>query len=167
MIDLTVERVLTALDFDRDAGRFYWRSPSKFHREKIGMEAGTLQPNHCGKQYWVIRLDGKAIKRSRLVFFVINGRWPEPCIDHINGDSLDDRPCNLREATVAQNAMNHKRRARRIPLPMGVRLVPGSGRFQARISHNKRQHHLGCYDTPEEAATVYAAKRKEMFGDFA
>lgn len=166
-MELTVERVFEALTFHPDTGRFFWRRPSKYHSEKAGSEAGCPQPTHCGKLYWVIRLDGRGYRRGRLVFFVLNGRWPEPCVDHISGDSLDDRPENLREATIAENAMNHKRRARRIQLPMGVRLVRGSGRYQARISHNKRQHHLGCYDTPEEAQAVYAAKRKEMFGEFA
>jgi hypothetical protein len=165
-MELTVDRVFEALTFAPDTGKFYWIKPSKYHSEKTLSEAGCAQRNHNGKNYWVIRFDGRAIKRGRLVFFVLNGRWPTPCLDHINGDSLDDRPENLREATIAENAWNHKKRARRIALPMGVRLA-GSGRFQARIAHENRQIHLGCYDTPEEARAVYLAKRKELYREFA
>lgn len=163
---IEVERLSSALRLESDTGRLYWVTPSKFHPEKAGMEAGSPTPNHCGKLYWTVSLDGRKIKRGRIVFALTHGRWPTPCVDHINGDSLDDRPANLREATIQQNAMNHKRRARRILLPMGVR-VAQSGRFQARISFQKKQHHLGCYDTPEQAHEVYLAKRKELFRDFA
>lgn len=45
--------------------------------------------------------------------------------------------------------------------------LTSSGRFQARISLNKKQIHLGAYDTPQEAAAIYVAKHKELFNEFA
>ena len=149
-----------------DSGRLYWTGVNKFHAGLNGKEAGGIQRNPNGKNYWVISIDGFKYKRGRLVYFILNGNWPMPCIDHINGDSLDDRPINLRQATIAENAMNHKKRRRRIPLPMGVRHAP-SGGYQARISLNKKQIHLGVYKTPSEASEVYQLKRKELFREFA
>lgn len=152
-------------DADLQAGRLFWRRPSKFHIEKVGSEAGSARTTHSGKAYWIIKINGRAWRRAHLIFCVAHGRMPSPCTDHINGDSLDDRLDNLREATVTQNAWNHKRRARRINLPMGVRLT-GAGRYQARITCHKKQIHLGAFDTPEQARLVYLAKRKELFGEF-
>lgn len=167
MIEISKERILDALTPHLPSGKFFWRRPHKYHAEKFGTEAGCARRGRNNKFYWYIRIDGKTYKRAHLIFCVTHGHFASPCIDHINGNSLDDRPCNLREATVTENAWNHKGRARRHQLPMGVRLIPKSGRYQARISCNKKQIHLGAFDTPEEAHGVYLAKRKELFGEFA
>lgn len=61
--------------------------------------------------------------------------------------------------------MNHRSRSKRTDLPMGVRKLGGG--FQARLRFMGKQMHLGVYGTPEEAHAVYAAKRQEVFGEFA
>lgn len=161
------ERLDVLFFIDKVEGKFFWRAPPKAHPRLQGLEAGCPRPTHSGKKYWVIRINRRAYKRGHLMYLAVHGRLPAPCVDHINGNSLDDRPENLRQATATENAWNHKKRARKQALPMGVRLIPGSGRFQARIGVNKKQIHLGAYDTPEEAAAVYAIKRKEYFNEFA
>lgn len=161
-----ISRVNALLRLDSEHGKLFWVNPSKYHSEKSGKEAGGPTRNGSGKFYWTIKIDGKKYKRGRLVFLIVNGRWPCPCVDHINGNSLDDRPSNLREATVQENAMNHKRRTKKSLLPMGVKALKYR-RYSARISYKNRQFHLGCYDTPEEARAVYLAKRKELFREFA
>lgn len=163
---MKIHNPLNYVDVDINTGRVFWKNISKYHNEKINKEAGCAKTDK-GKTYHVIQIKGQKIKRSQIVFFAANGRWADPLVDHINGNSIDDRITNLREATVQENAMNHKKRKCRSGLPMGVRLVAGSGRYQARITLNKKQHHLGAYDTPEEAAEVYQKARREMFGDFA
>jgi len=151
---------------DVDAGRMFWRYGPRTHPRLAGQEAGCSRRASGGKSYWVVKIGGRAFKRAHLIYLVAVGEMPRPCCDHINGDSLDDRIANLRKATVAQNAQNHKGRARRIALPMGVRNLAG-GRFQARIGHLGKLIHLGAYATPEAAQAVYLAKRKELFGEFA
>lgn len=153
-------------DVDFHAGTLTWKNVSKYHKEKNGCPAGTPRKNRNDKVYWVITIRKHAYKRSRIIFAMAHGRWPKDNIDHINGNSTDDRLVNIREATATQNAWNHKTRSKRLPLPMGVRVV-GSGRYQARISCNKQMHHLGTYATPEEASIVYRQHRKEKFGAFA
>lgn len=163
---LSREQVLDLFKVDLETGRLFWRHPPYNHPRLEGSEAGGARANRS-KSYWVIKIGRIAFKRARLIFLVAHGRWPEPCVDHINGNSVDDRLANLREATVTENAWNHKHRARSANLPMGVRRLNGSGRYQARISVNKHQIHLGAFDTPEEAHSVYLNKRKEYFGEFA
>jgi hypothetical protein len=161
-----VEQLRELFRTDLEAGKLYWRRPPKHHPRLVGKEAGGARPSHNGKRYWVIKIGRKAVKRGRLVFALAHGRFPAPCVDHINGDSLDDRIANLREATITENAWNHKRRAKRSDLPMGVR-TDARGRFVARIRANGTPFHLGTFDTVAEARAAYAAKRKELFGEFA
>lgn len=163
---LTQARLLEILRPDFTAGRFTWVSAPRFHPEVLGRDAGAECPHHSGKSYVVIKIDGKAYRRGRLMFLAAYGRWPAPCLDHINGDSLDDRLTNLREATVMQNSWNHKRRAKTTALPMGVRQLK-SGRFQARIARGHQTIYLGSFATPDAAAATYAAKRKELFREWA
>lgn len=164
-VSVTRERVLEMLRFEPETGRFFWRSTPRCHSELNGREAGCAQ--HCGggKYYWHIKIDGRKYKRSHLVFLMCHGRFPSPCADHRDGDSLNDRPENIREVTVQQNAMNHRKRAKRSQMPMGVKAL--GSRFQARISHNKRQICIGSFATAEEASAAYLIKRKELFGDYA
>lgn len=153
------------IKLDKETGKFYWLRPPKKHPDLIGKEAGC-KVSTGKKSYWVIQIDGKKYKRGRLVFFFINGYWPNPCIDHINGDSTDDRPSNLRQATIMENSWNHRKRARRIQLPIGVRNL-ASGKFQARIGYCGKQIHLGAFQSPDEASAAYQSKRKELYGQFA
>lgn len=160
-----IERIRSRLDVRLDSGRIFWIDATRYHAQLNGLEAGSPRTSSRGKQYWYIKIDGKAIKRSRIVLAMATGFWPKDCVDHINGDSLDDRICNLRNATVQQNSWNHKSRRKASALPMGVRKT-GSGRFQARIAFNKKQICLGVFASICAAQNAYISARKEYFGDY-
>ena len=159
-------KVRRFLDYDPGTGTMVWLNVSPYHREKNGMLAGGVVPNQSGKFYHTISLNGRKYKRSRLAFAWMTGAWPTHQIDHINGDSTDDRWANLREATATQNAWNHRKRSKASHLPMGVRSNP-SGRFSARIAVNKRMVQIGTFDTAAEASEAYAAARRQYYGQFA
>ena len=155
------------LDVDVISGRVFWIDATRNHENLNGKEAGCPRnPNNGKKCYWHIKVDSYPIKRAHIVFLFSTGRWPHPLIDHINGDSLDDRIENLREATHSQNAWNRKSRAVGRDTPMGVRKMP-SGRFQARISCHKKHIVIGVFETCELAEMAYQCKRKELFNEFA
>ena len=148
---------------DAEMGRVFWKTPPSNHTRLINKEAGSMRGGR--KTYCVIKINGIPYKRSYIVFAASRRIWPSDLIDHINGISTDDRLCNLREANVFQNAWNHKGRRKSSPLPMGVRFI--GGRYQARISHNKKMIYLGVFDSADSASAVYQAKRKELFGEYA
>jgi hypothetical protein len=151
--------------FDYKDGKFFWKNPSKYHKNLVGQEAGT--PTMQNKKFYVnIQINGKKLKRSRLVFFYTHGKFPNPCVDHINGDSTDDRPSNLREASWSENSWNKKYVTKKTNLPMGVR-KDRNGRFVARIAKHKKTFALGTFDTLEEARQVYLEKRRDLYGEFA
>ena len=167
VIPLSVDQILSRLDVDIESGVCRWIDATKHHKNLLGEIAGSVRRGRFGKAYWVIKLGGIAYKRAQIVLTVSTGSWPHETVDHINGNSLDDRSVNLRHATWTQNAWNHKTRAKKSDLPMGVRMLPHSKGFQARIACNKKTHHLGVHATPELAHAAYCAKRLELFGEFA
>lgn len=84
-------------------------------------------------------------------------------VDHINGNTLDNRRSNLRFATSAENARN-KRSSSKYG-HSGVRKVNGS--WNALISPNGIDIALGTYPTIELAAAAYNEAAKAIFGEFA
>lgn len=148
-----------------EIGSIIWKNPPKNHSEKKWSIAGRKATTN-GKTYIQIRLNGRSYIRSRLIFLWVNKRWPKDCIDHINGDSEDDRIVNLREATVQQNNWNHKARKKGSSLPMGVRKTK-CGKYNARFAYNGQQIHIGNFHTPELAHLAYITHRRWYYGEFA
>lgn len=85
--------------------------------------------------------------------------------DHVNGNRLDNRRCNLRPATVQQNAANKKVHRNSKTGLKGVRRA--GQRFQAVIHRNGKQHHLGYYPTAQLAAAAYNGAARALYGVFA
>lgn len=86
-------------------------------------------------------------------------------IDHINGDTFDNRRGNLRVCTRSQNAAN--RRAWSSSGKLGVCWNSDSGKWQAGIKSRGRSYHLGLYENLDEAAAAYDRKARELHGPFA
>lgn len=89
----------------------------------------------------------------------------EMVVDHVNGDTLDNRRLNLRPATRAQNARNARTPSHSRSGIKGACLF--AGRWRARIRLNGKQVCLGRFDTAEEAHAAYSAAAKQHFGEFA
>lgn len=114
-----------------------------------------------------IRLENGKQKTVLLHRFILDAP-PGFEVDHINGDSLDNRRCNLRLATRSQNTCN----IQYLNNSTGFRGVipPKKGlrkRFQAQIRCEGIKYWLGNHDTAEAAARAYDAKAIELHGEFA
>jgi hypothetical protein len=90
-------------------------------------------------------------------------------VDHKNGDGLDNRRENLREATAAQNARNAKKRPSAASKFKGVnRDTSRTDRiWRARIRVDCKLIHLGRFSTEEEAARAYDEAARRLHGEFA
>lgn len=107
--------------------------------------------------------DGKRTT-LKLHHLVMGTPPPDYCIDHVNGDPLDNRRCNLRLCTLAQNRQ-HQTKVRGAVEYRGV--MPNGKRYRAVLTHDGVKYHLGTFDTPEEAAAAYNAKAAELRGEYA
>jgi hypothetical protein len=84
-------------------------------------------------------------------------------IDHRNRDGLDNRRCNLRAATSAQNQANRRGWGR-----CGFKgTYLNRGKYVAAIAPHGRTRNLGTFGTVEEAAEAYDIAAVEDFGEFA
>ena len=88
-------------------------------------------------------------------------------VDHINHDPLDNRRCNLRLCTQAQNSANRRKLKTWSSRFKGVYWRSGQDKWVALIrAHNKRIF-LGHHDSEEAAAMMYDAAALREFGEFA
>ena len=85
-------------------------------------------------------------------------------VDHINGNTLDNRKLNLRQCTHQQNMMNAVKKRKSLSKFKGV--FRNGNSWGARIGNGGRIH-IGSFKTEEEAAKAYNEKALELFGEFA
>lgn len=90
--------------------------------------------------------------------------YPDSLIDHKNGNGLDNRKINLRNATYSQNNMNKK--PYRDGLPKGVRKTKNGKRYEASIGFNKKIYFLGVFDSEKGASDAYDSHAISLFGEF-
>lgn len=99
-------------------------------------------------------------------------RWlldapPELEVDHINGDTLDNRRQNLRLVTRSENAHN-RRSLRGVGKHKGVRPTRSGKRWIAYFKGAVGKYrHLGVFDSEAEAARAYNVAAQAEYGDHA
>jgi hypothetical protein len=142
---ITLTRGLHALV---DAEDYEWLKDYKWHAT-YSRASGTM---------YACRRDGR---RTVLLHRQIMNPPKGMVVDHINGNGLDNRRCNLRICTQAQNAHNRRGHAGRKSRFLGV--SPRGDKWEARVG----RQHLGLFDDEVEAAKVRDRKARELYGEHA
>jgi hypothetical protein len=89
-------------------------------------------------------------------------------VDHINGNTLDNRKCNLRIVTNAQNIMNSKKCDKKVSSKYkGVHWHNQSQKFRVKITLNKKEIHLGYYNNEIDGAKAYNEAALKYHGKYA
>lgn len=101
---------------------------------------------------------------------IMNHYWLNPLelhVDHINGNTLDNRKKNLRYVDDIQSAYNRKTRIDNTSGYKGVALHKMTGKWQVNISVNKKTIYLGLYENIEDAIRVRKEAEEKYFGEYA
>lgn len=158
--------------FDYEDGVLIWRERPRtdfktqgahatFNTRWVNKLAGTLNPSG----YVQIRVHGVKFLAHRIVWVWHHGRIPKNLtLDHIDGNSWNNRIENLRLATQSQNSANAPKRANNTSGFKGVQA--SGGKWVARIIVNGKLHHLGTFSNIEDAVAVYAFASDLAYGEF-
>jgi hypothetical protein len=120
------------------------------------------------KGYTYIAIDYVTYKISRVIYIHVHGVLDDnDIVDHIDGNRDNNRIENLRIATASQNSMNKKRTTLNSSGYKGVGKLRRSNKWVAQICKNGKNHHLGCFETAEEAYQAYCKAANSMHGEFA
>jgi hypothetical protein len=97
-----------------------------------------------------------------VIFKLVYGMEPNE-VDHINGDTGDNRLANLRSVDHAINGRNARLSSSNRSGCAGVRWHPPSNKWESRIGVNHKLISLGCHDTFEGAVQARKAA-EEQYG---
>ncbi|WP_238537859.1 HNH endonuclease [Zavarzinella formosa] len=102
------------------------------------------------------------IRMHRLIL----GAKPGEMVDHITGDTLDNRRQNLRICTNAENQQNSGQR-RGSSKYKGVAWYSRHGKWRVMFNWKGKTHFVGYFDSEVEAALAYNKAVLPLAGEFA
>lgn len=142
-------------------GNLLWRNPTS-NRVKIGEVAGCLTTNN----YYLLSYDNNKRMLHRVIWDYFNECGCKGfLVDHIDGNSMNNRIENLRLADYSQNAGNSVAHEDN---QTGYKNIEPykNGRFRVRLSRHGQRYDLGIFDDINEAIQARNQKSKELYGSF-
>lgn len=161
------------LRYDHKTGFLYWksRSESDFPSSKNPKNtASRWNSQFSGKQafvnkhergYMVGKINNVHYYAHRVIWKLVYGTEPEK-IDHLSGDTSDNRLCNLRSVDDATNSRNVGVSKRNTSGMVGVYWDSHRSQWRSRISDGPKRIHLGNFDTFEEAAIARKVAERSL-----
>jgi hypothetical protein len=149
-MDVNIQGVVFLVDDDMAPliARFKWK----------------VQTSHssAGREYHYVRAftNGGEVRLHRLIADAPRGM----VVDHINGNTQDNRRKNLRVCTQGENCQN---RQVKITNPLGAKGVNKSrGKFVAEVSASGKTYRAGTFSSFEEAIAARDVLAKKLHGEF-
>jgi len=127
-------------DFER-VSKFKWQARGHY---------GKKHKNH--NYYYAAKTIILPNKRTSLPMhrFILNlSDTDKIMVDHINRNPLDNRKCNLRLCTNAQNLRNGEVRIKGISWHKRIK------KWRARITFNNQRIYIGIYNNPDDAYNAF------------
>lgn len=151
-MELTHEKLLSALDYNKETGLFTWKRQTG-RRGNKGEVAGTLDKQ---SGYIRIKLGGKSYRAHRLAWFYVNKVMPKS-IDHIDHVKHNNKFSNLREVTHLSNTRNRSINSNNTSGLCGINFRFNKWIVSIRV--NYKSIHVGVFDNLDDA--VIARKKAE------
>jgi hypothetical protein len=162
------EDLVKLIDYCPDTGLVRWKVNN--HRVSAGDILGsTTSATANGKAYARVKIAQKTYKLHRVIWFYMTKKWPTNFIDHIDGNALNNKWDNLREATRCENAQNKGGAVKARTGIKGLSYV-GDTHWYAHVTANKKMYRKLFKQTPEgkeEAIAWITNTRLELHKEFA
>lgn len=161
---ITLKDVNKYFSYDKENGKLFWKD--HWHNATksriLGKEAGTIVYNK-GNKYVHVGIYGKQYGIHRLIYFIeINNYDDGLCIDHIDGNGLNNRINNLRLVTNRKNTQNRK--SHRNGRLVGAHYITSRNKWESSIQVNGKRVRLGRYDTELKAHNAYKNAHYNLLG---
>jgi hypothetical protein len=116
---------------------------------------------HTGIPHIKCRIDINNKKSYRYIHQIIMDTCVSgDLVDHVSGNTMDNRRVNLRLVSFRENAINRKSKQGM----RGVYLTKNKKKYFSKIVHMGEQYYLGQFDSHEKALQVFYDKFKELNG---
>lgn len=161
------DELMSRIDYNPDTGAFVWKTLTEDHfpgRKYPKRDAARHNKSWAGKPCG--NLTGKRLVISFLcnnwhasiLAMIISGKYvPGMMVDHINGNSMDNRLCNLRMVTLQQNQFNRR--------DIGsVEWEESRRKWRARMVFSGSRISLGRYRTKGMAMLAIAKRSMALHG---
>lgn len=127
---------------------------------KAGEVVGWVSSN----EYLNVRVDGLCYLVHRVIWLIVHGEWPKHTLDHINGNTVDNRISNLRDVPHIENCRNTKKRSDNTSGVLGVRWHKRDRKWAANITVSGKLIHIGNFDCKDRATMArWFAEEKHEF----
>ena len=150
-----IDSLKEALIYQPRTGSFVWR------------HSGKTAGGRVGNGYYNLTLRGKTYGIHRLVWLFETGEWPIGEVDHIDRDTSNNLFSNLRLANKSQNRCNAAAYKNNRSGLKGIYFNKRRGKWCAQICFKGTKHHLGTFQTKEEAHAAYCKAAPIIHGEFA
>lgn len=107
-------------------------------------------------------------KISKIVYIhrLVLGVKDKRIVDHINGNPLDNRKCNLRIVSRLENVWNHKEFITNTSGFTGIKKNKKGKEWSAFIGYKNKYIHLGSFDNKQDAINARKTAEIKYYGEY-
>ncbi len=130
-----------------------------------------LKPGTSTPGYLFVRLFKNGKGAMHYIHQLVAREWvPNPeekkCVDHRDGNRINNHIENLRYATHSENNRHRSKRANTTSMYFGVCFYKETDKWRAQIQIGEKRKHLGYFSSEKEAAVAFNTAAAEFYKEF-
>lgn len=139
-----------------------WERVSK-HKWSVSTGGGREKPYF--RMHFYVGKERKTLQLHRFLLGCVPNDGKQ--VDHIDGNTFNNRKENLRLCNTHENNRNRGKPKNNTTGYKGVYVSDGDDRWRARVKYLGKSIQIGTYGSPKEAAIAYDKYVLKLHGEFA
>jgi hypothetical protein len=159
-------------NLDRPLSHFKNESVRKtWNKNYAGKPCGCIKDYSKLNKYYAVCINGKNFLNHRIIYAIYNGvtDFNGKKIDHIDGNSQNNNPQNLRLVTESENHLNSRIPKNNTTGYKNISFNKHHQKYECRVRTNSKNKYIGFFKILEEALHArnsYIEKAKLEIGDY-